>query len=273
MTFTFIGGGNMATALIGGMIARGTDATSFRVVEPVAQQREKLAARFPGVTVHPTVTREDVAGARVLVLAVKPQNMKEAAEAIVDFVAHTQVVLTIAAGIRTGDLSRWLRGYARIVRAMPNTPALVGAGITGVYAMPGLDADARRAATAVVHAVGEVVQCTEETQLDAITGVSGSGPAYVFYFLEGLEQAACELGFDAPRARQLAYSTFAGAIALAQQSNDSPMQLRVNVTSKGGTTARAIESLEDAHVKDAFVAAVRAAAHRARELGDELGKA
>jgi pyrroline-5-carboxylate reductase len=155
---------------------------------------------------------------------------------------------------------------------MPNTPALVGAGIAGVYAMPGIDRAAVDAAAAIVQAGGEIVTCEREDELDAITGVSGSGPAYVFYFLEALEQSARELGFDAQRARKLAYATFAGAIALARNSKDSPAQLRASVTSKGGTTARAIGFMDDARMREQFVAAVKAAAERARELGDELGR-
>jgi pyrroline-5-carboxylate reductase len=272
MTTTFIGGGNMATALIGGLIARGAAASSFHVVEPLAQQRDRLCSRFAGIGVSDAARREDIEGAQVVVFAVKPQNMKEAANAVARFISGAGVALTIAAGIRTGDLSRWLGGYARIVRAMPNTPALVGAGISGVFAMPGVAQDAVDAATAIVAAGGEVVRCASEDELDAITGVSGSGPAYVFYFLEGLEQAARELGFDAARARQLAYSTFAGGIALARQSDEPPAGLRASVTSKGGTTARAIETLEAARVKESFIAAVKAAAARARELGEELGR-
>jgi len=272
MSFTFIGGGNMASALIGGLIARGSRADAFRVIEPAAEQRAKLASRFAGNVPSESPRREAVEGAEVVVFAVKPQNMRDAARAIAPWVAQAGVVLSIAAGIRTVDLSRWLGGYPRIVRAMPNTPALVGAGISGVYAMPSVPASAREAAVAIVAACGEVVACDREEELDLITGVSGSGPAYVFYFLEGLEQAALDLGFDAARARKLAYATFAGAMKLARQSDESPDRLRANVTSKGGTTARAIESLEAAHVKDAFVAAVKAAAARARELGDALGR-
>ncbi|HVO88559.1 MAG TPA: pyrroline-5-carboxylate reductase [Casimicrobiaceae bacterium] len=272
MHTTFIGGGNMATALIGGMVARGASPSSFRVVEPIAEQRDRLAARFPGIVCSGALGRDDIVDAQVVVFAVKPQNMKDAARAAAPFIERAQVALTIAAGIRTGDVSRWLGGYARIVRAMPNTPALIGRGISGVYAMPGIVPQARAAATSVVEAAGEVVSCEHEDELDAVTGVSGSGPAYVFYFLEALDEAARSLGFDARRARQLAYATFSGAIELASRSSDSPAQLRANVTSKGGTTARAIESLEHAHVKESFIAAVRAAAERARELGDQLGK-
>ena len=161
-------------------------------------------------------------------------------------------MLTIAAGIRTADLSRWLGGYTRIVRAMPNTPALVGAGISGVYVAPGTPLSSAARAIAVVEAGGRVVRCEREDELDAVTGVSGSGPAYVFYFLEALEQAARELGFDAARARELAYATFEGSIALARKSSESPAQLRASVTSKGGTTACAIESLDQAHVSQAL---------------------
>jgi len=177
--------------------------------------------------------------------------------------------MTIAAGVRIDSLSRWLDGYARIVRAMPNTPALVGAGITGAYAPAAVDAAGRRLAAQALEAVGEVIWVAREDMLDAVTGISGSGPAYAFYFLEGLEDAARELGFGDADARKLAYATFAGAIKLAQASDLAPATLRAQVTSKGGTTERAVSVLDEHAVKAKFVAAVKAAAARAKELGDE----
>jgi pyrroline-5-carboxylate reductase len=181
------------------------------------------------------------------------------------------LVLTIAAGVRCADLSGWLGGYDRIVRAMPNTPALIGAGISGLYATPPARPNAA-AAVRVLEACGEVILCEHESDLDAVTGVSGSGPAYVFYFLEALEQAAKDLGLAAGDARKLAYATFAGSIALAQQSPEPPATLRANVTSRGGTTARALDVLDAAQVNLHFIAAVKAAAARARELGDEIAR-
>ena len=271
MTITFIGGGNMATALIGGLIARGAPAREFRVVDPAHAQRDRLAALFSGIELYAAIDRAAIEGASVVALAVKPQQMRAAAHELAPHVASVPVVLSVAAGIRTADLARWLHGYRRIVRAMPNTPALVRAGISGLFATPEVSMDRRAHAAAVLEAGGEVVWCDEEGLLDAITGVSGSGPAYVFYFLEAMDQAASELGIDPPAARTLAYATFAGAIALAQQSEQAPAVLRANVTSKGGTTARALETLEAAKVKAHFVAAIKAAAARAHELGDEFG--
>jgi pyrroline-5-carboxylate reductase len=211
---------------------------------------------------------EAILGADTVVLAVKPQQMRDAARQLSPFIGAVPRVLSIAAGVRTGDLARWLGEYRRIVRAMPNTPALIGAGIAALYATP----EARPTATpaaAILEACGEVVWVDDEAKLDAVTGVSGSGPAYVFYFMEALERAARELGLPSDDARKLVYATFAGSIALAQRSDDPPAVLRANVTSKGGTTAAALEVLAAAGVADAFVRAVKAAATRARELGDE----
>jgi pyrroline-5-carboxylate reductase len=268
---TFIGGGNMASAMIGGSIARGAKAGDVRVVEPLAEQRARLAGRFPGIVVDAAIAPASVARSQIVVMAVKPQQMRDAARQLSPFVGGVPVVLTIAAGVRCETLAGWLGGYRRIVRAMPNTPALIGAGISGLYATP----EARPHATAavdVLQACGDIVWCDAEEELDAVTAVSGSGPAYVFYFLEALEQAARELGLAADDARRLAYATFAGSVALARQSAEPPETLRANVTSKGGTTARAVAELDAAKVKEHFIAAVKAAAARARELGDETAR-
>jgi pyrroline-5-carboxylate reductase len=274
MKATFIGGGNMATALIGALLARDNAPADFRVVEPSAEARSRLGARHPAIASHRECAADVVAGAEVIVFAVKPQNMREAARAVAAHLApdHGAVVLSIAAGIRLGDLRRWLGGYGRIVRAMPNTPALIGKGISALFAESDVDAPGRALATAVVEAAGEVIWVEREAMLDAVTGVSGSGPAYVFYFIEALEQAARELGFDAYEARRLAYATFAGATALAEASSEDAAVLRAQVTSKGGTTERAIATLEASAVGASIVAAVKAAARRAEELGDALGK-
>lgn len=269
---TFIGGGNMGCALVGGMLARGAPADGIRIVEPQAAQRDKLAARFPGVRVHAECDAASLARADLIVFAVKPQQMQQAARAVAPHLARSPgvVVLSIAAGIRGADLARWLDGHRTIVRAMPNTPALVGKGISGVHAAAGVDAAGRARCAAVLEAAGEMVWVADESMLDAVTGVSGSGPAYVFYFLEALERAAHELGFPAEDARRLAYTTFDGAIALAKASADDPATLRAQVTSKGGTTERALAVMEEAGVKERIVAAVKAAANRARELGDDF---
>jgi pyrroline-5-carboxylate reductase len=272
MKLTFVGGGNMASALVGAMIAQGGVAADFSIIEPGDAQRARLAARFPGVTLHDRATREAFGGATLVVLAVKPQHMREACGGLAPFVRDVPAVLSIAAGTRCADIARWLGGYDRIVRAMPNTPALVAAGISGVYAPASVGAAGRSAAADVLEAAGEVVWCEDESTLDAITGISGSGPAYVFYFLEHLERAARELGLPAIDAERLAYRTFVGAMRLAEDAVEDAATLRAQVTSKGGTTERAIATLDEAGVGEAFVRAVKAAALRARELGEALGR-
>ncbi|MBS0320099.1 MAG: pyrroline-5-carboxylate reductase [Proteobacteria bacterium] len=268
MKLAFIGGGNMAAALIGGLVARGHAATDVVVVDPSSTQRDALVARFPGLVATDAVTAGHLRGATLAVLAVKPQQLRDACTALGPHAHALPAVLSIAAGVRCAEIARWLGGYPRIVRAMPNTPALVGQGIAGVYVMPDVPEAGRAAAEAVLAAAGDVVACPREAMLDAVTGVSGSGPAYVFYFIEGLVAAALELGFGEADARKLAYATFAGSVALAQASPEEPATLRARVTSKGGTTAAGIGVLDAAHVKQHFVDAVKAAAARARELGD-----
>jgi len=271
MNVTFVGGGNMATALIGGLVATGADAREFRVVEPAHAQQDKLRARFAGIGLFGEPSPGAIEGADLVVVAVKPQQARAAAAAMASHIAEVPLVMTIAAGIRLRDLARWLGDYPRIVRAMPNTPALVGAGISGAFAPIDVDDGGRALATRVLEAVGAVIWVEREELLDAVTGISGSGPAYAFYFLESLEEAARDLGFSAENARKLAYATFAGAIKLAQASDDAPATLRAQVTSKGGTTERALAVLDEHAVKAHFIAAVKAAAARAQELGDELG--
>jgi len=273
MKTLFVGGGNMASALAGGLVTRGALPSDLRVVEPLADQRERLGKVFPGIATFAAPASEAVAGAAVVVLAVKPQQMRAACGALAPHLALADaLVLSIAAGMRIADIAHWLGGHGRIVRAMPNTPALIGKGISGVFAPQSVDAGDRRLAEAVLAAAGEIVWVNEESMLDAVTGVSGSGPAYVFYFLEALERAARELGFDAADSRKLAYATFDGAVALARSSPLDPEALRKQVTSKGGTTERAIASMEDAAVGASIVAAVKAAVLRARELGDALAR-
>jgi pyrroline-5-carboxylate reductase len=269
MNVTFIGGGNMARALLGGLIARGHASGAFAVVDVDAEARATVAARF-GVATFAAIEPAAVVSADLIVIAVKPHHVRGAARELATLLKR-QVVVTIAAGIRLSDLSRWLLGYRRLVRAMPNTPALIGAGVAALYALASVDSDGRARAASVLEAVGGILWCEREDELDAVTAVSGSGPAYVFYFLEALEQAARELGFAPSEARRLAYATFSGAIRLAEQSDSEPSVLRAQVTSKGGTTERAIAVLDDAAVKSAIVAAVKAAAARAKELGEQHG--
>lgn len=268
MNICFIGGGNMATALIGGLQRQAAGQHQIAVVEPDADKCQQLASQFG---VQAAWQLDLAAGSDVLVLAVKPQQLREVAYSLQQYIAPTTLVISIAAGIRLADLQRWLGGHARLVRVMPNTPALVGAGVSGVYAAPEVDAAGRAAAEAVLSAVGSVVWVGEEDQIDAVTAVSGSGPAYVFYFIESLQEAAEKQGFDGETARRLALETFVGAVRLAQDSPESPATLRARVTSKGGTTERAISIMETAGVKPAIAEAVDGAAERSRELAAVLG--
>jgi len=269
MNITFLGGGNMAAALIGGLVDKGFAGSAIQVVDLQADNRERLAARFG---VRATESMDEAALAcDVLVLAVKPQQMK-AALAPMAGTLKAQLVVSIAAGLRLADLARWLGGYRRMVRCMPNTPALIGAGITGLFADPTVDANGREAAERVLSAVGSTVWIAEESQMDAVTAISGSGPAYVFHFIEALQSAGQGFGFDEATARKLAVETVLGAARLAADSPEPASVLRERVTSKGGTTQAALESLAAAGWHDALVAAARAAEARGRELGDELGK-
>ena len=265
---TLIGGGNMAAAIAGGLIASGLPAPEIEVVEIDADARTRLAASL-GVQVRASL--EEASLHAMIVLAVKPQSLPEVASGLTQRLSR-QLVLSIAAGVRLVDLARWLGGYSQVVRAMPNIPAVVGAGITGLYASPDVGSDARSAAEAVMRAVGSVVWVSDETLLDAITAVSGSGPAYVFYLIESLEAAAVAEGLIPAAARQLALQTFFGAAKLALESGEEPAVLRARVTSKGGTTERGIAALENAAVKAGIAQAVAAAKQRSIALGDELGK-
>jgi pyrroline-5-carboxylate reductase len=269
MNIGFIGGGNMATAMIGGLVRQGFPAAAVCVAEPDAGRRAALAREF-GVKVEESAA--DCLAADVLVLAVKPQILHEVLAALPALSAAT-CVLSIAAGVRAADISRWLSGHAAVVRAMPNTPALVGAGMAGLYALPGADAAQRARAGEVLRAVGEVVWVEDEADIDAVTAISGSGPAYVFYFIEALEAAARQLGLPAEAARALSLQTVYGAAALALRDGSEPAALRARVTSKGGTTERGIAALEANRFSDTIAQAAQAAAARARELGDLLGAA
>jgi pyrroline-5-carboxylate reductase len=267
MNIGFIGGGNMAGALIGGMLRRGFAAADIVVAEPLDAQRAKLAQEF-GVAVEESAAQALTAD--VVVLAVKPQVLRQVVSSWPKLAPGT-CVLSIAAGIRAADIARWLGGHAAVVRAMPNTPALVGAGIAGLYALPGASAAQRRQAESILAAVGACVWVDDEARIDAVTAISGSGPAYVFLFIEALEAAGRDLGLDAATARALALETFRGAAELAVHDGAEPAELRARVTSKGGTTERGIAALEAHGVRQAVLAAARAADARARELGDLLG--
>lgn len=268
MRITFIGGGNMASALIGGLLQKGFKASTLAVVEISPESRERLARQY-GISTHAEISREAI-DCEMVVLAVKPQQLHEVASAMAGLLRH-QVVLSIAAGVRAGDLSRWLGHYPLVVRAMPNTPALVMAGITGLYALSGVSPAQRAQAGQILEAVGETVWLDDEAKMDAITALSGSGPAYVFYFIEALQEAALELGFNMEDARRLSLGTFLGASQLAASSEEDSAVLRARVTSKGGTTERAIGMMESSGIKAAIKQAVHAAAQRSHELGDQLG--
>lgn len=266
MNICFIGGGNMAYALIGGLLGKGFSAGKISVVEINPDNRAKLQQAF-GVE---TVAELDVAGSEVIVLAVKPQQLREVALQLAPLL-DGQLLVSIAAGIRSADLARWT-GSQNVVRAMPNTPALIQSGMTGLYAMPKVSKAQAELAQNILSAAGEILWVKNEAMLDAVTAISGSGPAYVFYFIEALQQAALDLGFNAMDARSLTLATFLGAGKLAAVSDEGADVLRARVTSKNGTTERALLSMEAHHVKQHIIEAAHAAAIRSREMGDELGK-
>ena len=270
MKIAFIGGGNMASALIGGLIKRGVAAADLYVVDLGEEARLRTEKQF-GVATGASIDSK-LAGYDAILLAVKPQVLKDVATALQP-VLSKQLVISIAAGIRAADLSRWLGGYTQIVRTMPNTPALIGMGVTGLAALPGVDDAGKALASKVLEAVGETVWFDDEAKIDAVTAISGSGPAYVFYFIEAMQEAARQLGMDEEQGRALAVATFTGAAQLAAQSGEPASVLRERVTSKGGTTAAALTSFDAHGVKDAIVRGALAADARAKEMGDELGKA
>jgi pyrroline-5-carboxylate reductase len=266
----FVGGGNMATSLIGGLLARGAAAADIIVADPDTKQRERLVRDF-GVTTVDSATAA-VNGAQTVVLAVKPQQMAEVSRAIArQLQASRALVISIAAGIRLADLARWLGPGVPLVRTMPNRPALIGAGVTALYASPDVSAESRQTASAILAACGPTVWVPEESQLDVVTAVSGSGPAYFFLLIECLEAAGIELGLDPATARTLAIETARGSGLMAAEATDPPDQLRAQVTSKGGTTAAALEVLEAAGVRGIFAAAVAAGARRSQALAAEFG--
>lgn len=266
-TIAFIGGGNMASAIIGGLLRQGLAPAQIQVVEPFADARARLQSQF-GVTAHehagPALGR-----AQLVVWAVKPQTFKEAAQPVRSHAAQA-LHLSVAAGIRSESIAAWL-GSGRIVRAMPNTPALVGKGMTALFARPAVSAADRNLVQEVIATTGESLWVQREQQLDAVTALSGSGPAYVFFFLEAMTRAGVEMGLPADQAHRLAVETFVGASELAKSSDDPPQVLRQRVTSKGGTTYAAITSMEQDQVQALFIKALHAANNRARELGDEFG--
>ena len=265
----FIGGGNMASAIIGGLLKRGAPASSIQVVEPFEEQRTKLSEKF-GVDVREGPSQH-LASAALVVWAVKPQTFKDAAMTA-RFHTKTALHLSVAAGITSSSIARWLSSE-HVVRAMPNTPALVGKGMTALFARPAVAAAGRAMVDRVIQTTGEHVWLDDEAQLDAVTALSGSGPAYVFYFIEAMIEAGVAMGLTREEAHKLTVGTFVGASALVKASDEPIEILRSRVTSKGGTTYAAITSMEQDNVKTLFMRAMHAARHRAREMGDEFGNA
>jgi pyrroline-5-carboxylate reductase len=296
MKIAFIGGGNMASAMIHGLLngtkitdapATGASITgasaigaagashTIAVIEPYAPARDELLKQaLPSLRVFADAASAAAAGgldADIVILAVKPQVMAEVAQGLAPFVKQ-QLFLSVAAGIRMKDLSRWLGGHQRLVRAMPNTPALIGMGIAGVTAFPGVSEAEKALAEALLKSVGEVVWIDDESKIDAVTAVSGSGPAYVFLVLEAMQAAGEKLGLSTEQAALLARHTVRGAAELAQRSDESPTVLRERVTSKGGTTAAALAVMNSHGLIEIFVEALQAARARGAQMGEEFGR-
>ncbi len=271
-TLAFIGGGQMSRALLGGLAAGPLPRPAMWVSDPGAAQRSELAAAFPDV--HVAADNAVVAAAgTVWVLAVKPQQVAGVARELAPLVARVRpLVISVAAGIRTADLERWLGTGAVVVRAMPNRPALVGAGVTALYAGTAVSAERRALAATLLGAVGSVVWVGSDAQIDAATAVSGSGPAYFLRLIEVLEAAGVEVGLDPAVAHRLALDTALGTARFAHGSSSTCAELRASVTSAGGTTAAALAVLEAADLRAIVGAAVQAAARRAAELADEFGR-
>ena len=270
MKITFLGGGNMANALIGGMLKQGFGSSDITVIEPGSEARSKLSTTYAVACLE--AAEQLVTAGDLLVLAVKPQQMKEAVVPLIGKLGDA-VVVSIAAGLDLETLARFLGGHRKIVRCMPNTPALIGAGITGLCPLPEVSKEECTAADRVLRAVGNTVWIADEGKMDGVTAISGSGPAYVFLFIEALQQAAADLGFTPEQGRQLAIETVQGAADLAAQSSEPASVLRERVTSKGGTTAAALQTMAEKGVKEGIVAGVMAAEARGRELGKLLGAA
>lgn len=271
MKVLFVGGGNMAQAIIGGLVVKGARADQVTAIEPFETTRDALSKL--GVRTV-SAFESGCLDCGIVVLAVKPQVMREALAPLAGKL-EGQLVISIAAGVRCEHIAKWLGGagvaYPNVVRAMPNTPALIHAGITGLFAAPGVPEAARAQAEVLMASVGKTSWFSEEAMLDAVTAVSGSGPAYVFYFIDALERAALEMGFSESSARTFAIETFLGGAMLAAQSADSPAELRRKVTSKRGTTERALDTFSRHTLDVGFIEGVKAACERSRELGEELG--
>ena len=268
----FIGGGNMGRAILGGLVERGYPRAALVVADPLAATRDALAKDFGVTTTADNAQAAD--GADVVVLAVKPQQMREVVTGLASILAiRRPLLLSIAAGITTESLRRWAGVNLPLVRAMPNTPALIGRGATALYATPDTPPAARALTDALLAATGLVLWVEGEAALDAVTALSGSGPAYVFLLIECLERAGAELGLAPETARQLALATASGAAELATRATVDAATLRAQVTSKGGTTERALEVFREGGFAPLVSRALEAAGARAAELSREFGKA
>ncbi len=257
----------MASAIIGGLVKQGTPAHRILVVEPFEEARQRLASQFEVRVLASADSTLSEAG--LVIWAVKPQAFKEAAQQTKAFCAQA-LHLSVAAGIRSDSIASWL-GSDRVVRAMPNTPALVGLGQTGLFARAAVTASDKAWVEQVIATTGALLWVKDEPLLDAVTAISGSGPAYVFFFIEAMVEAGVKMGLTPEQATQLAVGTFEGASQLAKTASEPPSVLRERVTSKGGTTYAALTSMQKAHVGELFQSALQAAQRRAHELGDEFG--
>lgn len=271
MNISFIGGGNMARAIIGGLKNNDFDMMAITVIDPDEEKRKQLAAEFNVQVNDSYVENDNIKLNHVIVLAVKPQQMKEVCTQLSHKIS-TQLIISIAAGIRTVDISRWLGNYPSIVRVMPNTPAQIQAGVSALFALPKVTQAQQSQASTILDAVGMTLWLNDEAKMDAVTAISGSGPAYVFYLIEALQDAAISLGMTAEESSMLAVQTFAGASLLASQSKTDIQTLRAQVTSKGGTTEQGILALESANIKNIILAAAKAAANKSKSLGDNLAQ-
>ncbi len=269
-TIAFIGGGNMARSLIGGLLARGRAASELIVSDPVAAQLDLLRTKFGVRTATSNI--EAAREADVVILAVKPQDLRTVLSEMKDVLQTKRpLLISIAAGIRASDIERWANGLP-VVRCMPNRPALQGCGMTGLFATNAVSAAHRRVAEDILSAVGATLWLTEEEHMDAVTALSGSGPAYFFLLIEMMEDAGLALGLPREISRKLAVETAYGSGCMAHEASESPATLREQVTSKGGTTEAALRHLESHDVRSLYADAIAAAAHRSAELARELGK-
>lgn len=269
-TLGFIGGGNMAASLIGGLIADGWPADRIYVSDPDAARREHLSELF---SVHTDAQNERIIElCSTILLAVKPQLMASVINPLKSAIKQYEpLIITIAAGIRLGDLSRWSDNYHKLIRSMPNTPALLQSGATALYADPAVSNDDKAIAETIMRAVGITLWVNKEADMDAVTALSGSGPAYFFYVMQALEEAGVKLGLDEETARLLTLQTAFGAAKMALESTDSPEGLRGKVTSPGGTTEQAIQSLQQNELMEIFNQALHAAHQRSQQLAEEHG--